>query len=201
SGDMDLVYTTLDYWWEDGQHNTLNVYDVSSGSAEFVMGVDLGIQYGQVNFREDRVIVISQDYGYRYPYVGYPEDDVVYDEGDVEAVESGEKGSSEGSDPDEAPSEWQEPAYRTTVHVLGIQDGVFETHETYSIEGIYYSSLVLQDTVLLNKDFTLLGISITDDGLDEIGPWSVHGYIRGGDVSGGNMVLAMGLWGIETIEL
>ncbi|MGA1793212.1 MAG: beta-propeller domain-containing protein [Thermoplasmatota archaeon] len=200
SEDLGLVYTALDYWWENAQHNTLNVYDVSSGSAEFVMGVDLGLHYSQVSFQGDRVVVISQDYGYPWYYEGYPEDDVVYD--DV-AVDEGEDTAKEPAPPegDELPPEWQEPEYKTTVHVLGIQDGIFETHETYTVDGIYYSSIIVGDMVLLNKDFTMLGISMAGEELEEIGPWSVHGYVQGGDISGNTMVVAMGLWGIETLEL
>ncbi|MBN1389109.1 MAG: beta-propeller domain-containing protein [Candidatus Thermoplasmatota archaeon] len=198
SDDMDLVYTALDYWWENDQHNTINVYDVSSGSAEFVMGVDLGQYYDRIDFQGDRIVVISQDHGYPYYY-----EDNIAEPTIREGAEPSEGGSSDekvSSDTD-APQEWIEPEYKTTVHVIGLVDGVFETHDTFTVEGIYYSSIVLDDMVLLNRDFTLLGISLSGEGLEEVGPWSVHGYIQGGDVSGDRLVLAMGNWGIETVEL
>ncbi|MBN1538780.1 MAG: beta-propeller domain-containing protein, partial [Candidatus Thermoplasmatota archaeon] len=202
SDDRDLVYTALDYWWDNDQHNTLNVYDVSSGSAIFLKGIDIGEPSSQVIFQGDRVVVISQDWGYPWYYEDYREDVVVYDETErtkdmVEPSESGE----EPSGSDDAPEEWTEPQYSTTVHVIGMEEGVFETHRTYTVEGIYYSSLVLEDTVLLNRDFTLMGVTMSGDDIEEIGPWSAHGYIQGGDISGGTLVLAMGLWGIETIQL
>ena len=49
--------------------------------------------------------------------------------------------------------------------------------------------------------FTLMGISFQGSSIEEIGPWSLHGYIQGGDLSGDDLVIAMGLYGIETLEL
>jgi len=203
SEDLDLVYTALDYWWDNAQHNTLNVYNVSSGSAVFVMGLDLEQPYSQVSFQGDRIVVITQDYGYPWYYGGYVEDDVAYVDDEVVEVGTDTKGEEpvSSSDEEEAPSEWEEPDYKTTVHVIGIQDGVFETHETYTVDGIYYSSIIVDDMVLLNKDFTMLGVSMAGDDLVEIGPWSVHGYVQGGDISGDTLVVAMGLWGLDVLEL
>lgn len=200
SKDMNLVYTTLDYWWSGDDYNTLNVYDVSTGKAVYVMGIDLGHSYNQVEFQGDKVIVISHDYGYDWRY-GYPEEDVVYDDSvdpdEGVTTETSEKGETP---PDES-DEWVEPEYKTHVHILGIEDGVFETHSTYSVDGLYYSSLIIDETVLLHKDFTLMGITTGESGIEEIGPWSLHGYIQGGDLSGDDLVIAMGLYGIETLKL
>jgi hypothetical protein len=211
SSDMDLIYTILDYWWDNTDHNTLNVYNVSTGQAVYIMGVDLGYSFNRVEFLEDKVVVVSQDYGYDWRY-GYPEDDVVYEEEvvDDEGVDpdEGTSTSSEtpkGSGGDEfapgEPDEWVEPEYKTHVHVLGIQDGIFETHSTYTVDGLYYSTVILDDAVLLHKGFTLMGVTIGDGTMTETGPWPLYGYIQGGDLKGNDLVVAMGLYGIGTFKV
>ncbi|MGA1848060.1 MAG: beta-propeller domain-containing protein [Thermoplasmatota archaeon] len=200
SGDLTHVYTALDYWMEDGSHNTMNVYDISSGAAVYLMGVELEGPIGSVYFQEDRVIVVSQDYYWYYDY-GYPEDGIAYDEGDM-VVEEGK--SEEGSSEEEAaPREGDDhfPEHKTRIHVLGIEDGVYETKTTYTLEGIYSSSMLTEDVIMMQSAYTLVGVDLSGAEISEMGPFTASGYVRGGDMLNERMVLAMGLYGIEILDL
>jgi len=200
SDDLTHVYTALDYWMEDESHNTMNIYDISSGAAVYLMGVELEGPIGSVDFQGDRMIVVSQGYYWYYDY-GYQEDGIVYDEGEM-VVE--ERKSEEGSsDETTSPGEREEfvPEYKTRIHVLGLEDGVYETRSTYTLEGIYRSSRLTDDVLVMQSGYTLIGVDLGGTGISEMGPFTASGSVMGGDILDNRIVLALGLSGIEFLNI
>jgi hypothetical protein len=204
SDDLTHVYTALDYWMEDGSHNTMNVYDISSGSAVYLMGVELEGPIGTVDFQGDRMVVVSQDHYWYYDH-RYAEEEIVYDDGEI-AVGSGGSESGSSDEPEASKGEKEEeeeyvPEHTTRIHILGIEDNVFETRRTYTLDGIFHSSSISEDLILMQSGYSVIGVDIGGSGISERGPFTLPGTVIGGDLKDEKMVVAMGLFGLEIIEI
>lgn len=186
SSDGYKVYTTLSYYWDRGYNSTLNVYDISTGKAVLVDGINIDAPGYSPLINDGRIMFVSTYYGY-YGRYGYPEDDVVYDTDD-EAVEV-ERSRDEEYTPE------------TVIHVIELKDGLIDAHTTITIDGSYYSQLSLEDMIVLQSGSEHVAVEIGNDGSYRTFEWWSAGWASGGDVEGDLAVISMGLYGIETIDL
>ena len=199
SENTTLAYSQMSWWDnENGKyHQTVSIYKMEGGELDFLQGLDVKVPVGSVLLGDDHLVVTSgwNDYYYYGYYDGIKmgaDDAVAYSEGtDVIAPGDG------SSNPDGT-----ETKVETKVYIISLENGLFGERVKYVAEGYHSVQVLDDDTVLLQSGYVLVGLQMTEDGtLNELGPWSVNGYVNGGQVSGENIVLAMGLWGLNVLEL
>ncbi|MEA3559155.1 MAG: hypothetical protein U9R75_07885, partial [Candidatus Thermoplasmatota archaeon] len=217
SANGTFVYTSLHYWMEGERNSTLNIYDISGIEARFIEGISIGEHGGfSAMFQDDRIVLVEIDHGYYYGgYGGYLLDDIAYDEVEKGSTEDSyddddmdDTEDSVGSeDPDnlrdgdlEDPGEIvDEPVPETNVHIINLVDGLFASDTTITLEGSYYSQRVLDDLMIMQSGSMFTALEL--DGDHGTVKWWSPGWISGGDVDGDLMVLAIGMYGVETIDL
>ncbi|MGA1821177.1 MAG: beta-propeller domain-containing protein [Thermoplasmatota archaeon] len=223
SSNLSLVYTQY-YWYEmtddyyyGESHNVINTYLLKDGGSVLLQSIEIDSGLSIASVSDDHIILTSGYYYYPY-YGGYAVDvrmdaeEVVYDEGSVDTSESSGGGASDTTEKDEAPPEDgddgsadEEPEETwvptTEIHVLELDNGVPRNIETLAIDGYFHLRLSGPGIMLLQNGYTVVGYDLNGDGgAEELGPFTIPGYIRGGEATDEGAFLALGLWGTARIE-
>ncbi len=216
SEDLSKVYTEVTYFDDETAHYDINVYEYSGGQLDLVQSMDIGSPISDVRFNGDSIVVISQSWDYWYGY-GYVRDDVYYDDdvnsgdgvvSDEEPYSDEKEGSSSSSssatpgDPEEGATSPKEPYEMkgTEIVMIKLENGLFGEAKSLQLETTAYASLVTDEFLVLDSGSVHTVISF-DDGLEELGSWYGSGWVRGGDLSDDDLVLALGMWGVEIREV
>ena len=216
SEDLSKVYTEVTYFENEEAYYDINVYGYSGGQLTLVQSMDIGSPISDVRFNGDSIVVISQSWDYWYGY-GYVRDDVYYDNevSSEDGVVSGEEpysddkeGSTSSSssatpgDPEEGATPSKEPYEMkgTEIVLIELENGLFGDAKSLQLETTAYASLVTDEFMVLDSGSVHTVISF-GDGLEELGSWYGSGWVRGGDLSDDDLVLALGMWGVEIREV
>ncbi len=180
SKDGRFAYTTLYYYYSDGYNSSLNVYDISQEEAVFLEGISIDENGYVPIFQDDRIVLTSTNWG-SYPVY----EDVVVRE--------------EKSYPGDGAL--AEPEPETTVHIIDLDEGLFSSETRVSFNGSYYSSIVLDDLVLMTDGGSIVAVDLQDEGTYRSYEFSSSGWVSGGDLEEDLAVFALGYYGIEVIQL
>ncbi len=219
SSNLSLVYTQLSYYTGDEYGVTLNVYDIRGSNATFLAGARMDTWTYGITVRDGSIVAVSSQY---LPYIrGEPVDpmDITdpdedeYDERyeddirEIVVVEEDLKDSSEPSEPGsdgEAGGEdsWDEIVWKETTNIIimELENGIPTDIRSIELDGSYYPGNTAGDSLFLQGNRDILGVSLHGGEFNIVGQWTVNGYVQGGELyPEGDSIAALGLWGAVTL--
>lgn len=208
SEDLSKVYTSASFREEEESHHKLNVFSLGETGAVLFQSMEVGSPVSTAWFTGDSIVVVSQSWDYWWgPYYGgiRYDDDVAYSEnaeggsGDEEGQSSG---ATPGGDPDDNEKEdvKEEVAEGTKIIHIDLEEALFGDVASLQLSANVYVSYNSDEMVVLDSGMTHTVVSFTD-GLEEEGSWFGNGWVQGGDIEEGLLVLAMGMYGIEVKDI
>lgn len=188
SDDLTRIYTKVVFSDNESTHYNINSYGFEGDQTILLQSIDVGSPLSDVRFNGDSIIVISQGWDYWWGY-RYYEEDVVYDDSEGEVSVSAKEGTDGSSEP------YNEPE-GTEIVRIDIDNGAFGDVSRMTLEDNVYASLVTDEFIVLDWSMTHTVVSISSEPA-VLGSWFGNGWVTGGDQEGDDLVLSLGMYGIE----